>query len=66
MQVVEGVTGREGFQTSSFMKVSEGERSTDKAPRKKAGNVGTSGMRLHLSALNLQAGWKTREGLGPS
>lgn len=45
--------GRKEIQTSSFIKVSKGEREIDKAPKKKAGNVGTSGIGLHLSTLNL-------------
>lgn len=48
----ENPAGR-GPQTSSFMKVSKGEREMDRAPRKKAGNVGASGIGLHLSTLNL-------------
>lgn len=53
--------GRKGPQTSSFRKVSKGERATNKAPKKKAGNVGASGTGFHMSPLNLQAEWKTRE-----
>lgn len=45
--------GRKEIQTSSFIKVSKGEREIGKAPKKKAGNVGTSGIGLHLSTLNL-------------
>lgn len=46
--------GREGLRTSSFIKVSKGGRSTGKAPKKKAGNVGASGTRFHALELNLQ------------
>lgn len=53
--------GKEGLQTSSFIKVSKGERAMDKAPKKKAGNVGVSGTGLHMLALNLWAEWKTRK-----
>lgn len=62
----DGSLGREGLRTSSFIKVSEGERATDKAPRKKAGNVGASGTLFHSSKLNLQPERKTREGGAPS
>lgn len=53
--------GKEGLQTSSFIKVSKGERAMDKAPKKKAGNVGVSGTGLHMLAPNLWAEWKTRK-----
>lgn len=52
---------RKGLQTFSSIKVSRGERSTDKAPRKKAGNMGSSGTGFHMLALNLWTEWKTRK-----
>ena len=55
-------TWQAGLQTSSFTKVSQGERETNSGPRKKAGNTGTSGRGFHWSAWNLWAGQKTRGG----
>lgn len=48
--------------TTSFTKVSQGERETNSGPEKKAGNTGTSGTGFHLSAWNLWAGQKMRDG----
>lgn len=50
--------------TSSFMKVSRGERATGRAPRKKAGNTGASGTRFQALEPNLRTEQKTREGEG--
>lgn len=53
---------RKGLQTFSSIKVSRGERSTDKAPRKKAGNMGSSGTGFHMLALNLWTRMEDKKG----